>query len=68
MLTLRILGFPIAMLAFAVLYSAAIKAPQVVEATNAVLWLMLPVILIAKLGLKLFIPTKKENQKCRCDS
>ncbi len=48
MLALRILGFPIAMAAFTVLYVIATKAPEAVEMTNIMLWLLLPAVLIAK--------------------
>ncbi|MBW9063822.1 hypothetical protein JNB71_10865 [Rhizobium herbae] len=47
MLALRILGFPIAMAAFAVLYVVATTAPEAVEMTNIILWLLLPAVLIA---------------------
>lgn len=60
MLALRILGLPIAMAAFAVLYVIATKTPEAVEVTNIILWLLLPVILIAKLGQKL-LNRKQEN-------
>jgi hypothetical protein len=60
MLALRILGLPIAIAAFAVLYVIATKTPEAVEVTNIILWLLLPVILIAKLGQKL-LNRKQEN-------
>lgn len=60
MLALRILGLPFAMAAFTVLYVVATKAPEAVEVTNIILWLLLPVILIAKLGQKL-LNRKQEN-------
>jgi hypothetical protein len=60
MIALRILSLPLAMAAFAVLYVVATKAPEAVEMTNIILWLLLPVILIAKLGQKLF-NRKQEN-------
>ncbi|MBB4282620.1 hypothetical protein GGE43_002533 [Agrobacterium tumefaciens] len=60
MLALRILGFPIALAAFAILYVIATKAPEAVEVTNIILWLLLPVIVIAKLGQKL-LNRKQEN-------
>lgn len=60
MLALRILSLPFAMAAFSVLYVVATKAPEAVEVTNIILWLLLPVILIAKLGQKL-LNRKQEN-------
>ncbi|UXT99757.1 hypothetical protein [Agrobacterium tumefaciens] len=60
MLALRILSLPLAMAAFTVLYALAIKSPEAVEVTNILIWLLLPVILIAKLGRKLF-NRKQEN-------
>jgi hypothetical protein len=60
LIALRILSLPLAMAAFAVLYVVATKAPEAVEMTNIILWLLLPVILIAKLGQKLF-NRKQEN-------
>ncbi|MGV1758899.1 hypothetical protein ACQZ6F_18990 [Rhizobium sp. A22-96] len=49
MLALRILGFPIAMAAFTVLYVIATKAPEAVEVGSLVLWIILPLLIIAKL-------------------
>ncbi len=60
MLALRILAMPTAMAAFTVLYVVATKAPEAVEVATIILWLLLPVILIAKLGQKLFT-RKLEN-------
>jgi hypothetical protein len=60
MLALRILSLPLAMAAFTVLYALATKSPEAVEVTNILIWLLLPVILIAKLGRKLF-NRKQEN-------
>jgi hypothetical protein len=60
MLALRILSLPIAMAAFAVLYVVATKTPEAVEITNTIVWLILPVIMIAKLGHRLF-NRKQEN-------
>ncbi|WP_332302064.1 hypothetical protein [Rhizobium sp. GR12] len=48
MIALRILSLPLAMAAFAVLYVVATKAPEAVEMTNIILWLLLPAVLIAK--------------------
>lgn len=48
MIALRILSMPLAMAAFAVLYVVATKAPEAVEMTNIILWLLLPAVLIAK--------------------
>lgn len=53
MLALRILSMPIAMAAFVVLYVVATKAPEAVEATNIILWLLLPIVLTANLARKL---------------
>lgn len=53
MLALRILSMPIAMAAFTTLYVVATKAPEAVEATNIILWLLLPIVLIANLARKL---------------
>lgn len=60
MLALRILGLPMTMAAFTVLYVVATSAPEAVEMTNIILWLLLPAILIAKLGQKL-LNRKQEN-------
>ncbi|MBO0127137.1 hypothetical protein [Agrobacterium sp. OT33] len=60
MLALRLLGFPIAVAAFAILYVIATKAPEAAEVTNIILWLLLPVTLTAKLGHKL-LNRKQEN-------
>lgn len=49
MLVLRILTLPIAMLVFAVLYTLAIKAPAAVEISSLVLWIILPLLIVAKL-------------------
>lgn len=48
MIALRILSMPLAMAAFTVLYVVATKAPEAVEMTNIILWLLLPAVLIAK--------------------
>jgi len=48
MLALRILAMPIAMAALTVLYVVATKAPEAVEMTNIILWLLLPAVVIAK--------------------
>ncbi len=60
MLALRILSLPLAMAAFTVLYVVSTKAPEAVEVTNILVWLLLPIILIAKLGQNLF-NRKQEN-------
>ncbi|MBS0257002.1 MAG: hypothetical protein JSR13_04710 [Proteobacteria bacterium] len=57
MLALRILSMPIAMAAFTTLYVVATKAPEAVEATNIILWLLLPIVLIANRALK--VSTRK---------
>ncbi|MNV74841.1 hypothetical protein D3C71_1680930 [compost metagenome] len=49
MLALRVLCLPIAMAAFAILYTAAIKAPEVIEAGSLVLWIVLPLLIVGKL-------------------
>ena len=49
MVLLRILTLPIALLTFSALYSASIKAPAAVEAVSLLLWMSLPLALIAKL-------------------
>ncbi|MBY5885376.1 hypothetical protein HFN49_04080 [Rhizobium leguminosarum] len=54
MLVLRILTLPIAMLTFIALYSAAIKVPHTVEFVSVILWLALPVILIAKAARRIW--------------
>lgn len=54
MLALRILGFPIAMAAFAVLYVLATKAPEAVEVGNLLLWMLLPTVLITKVARRLW--------------
>lgn len=48
MLLLRILTLPIAMFVFAVLYTLAIKAPAAVEIGSLVLWIILPLLIVAK--------------------
>lgn len=54
MSALRILSLPISMAAFAVFYVTATKIPETVEVMNILVWLVLPVILITKLGRNLF--------------
>ena len=49
MFILRILTLPIALIAFAALYSASIKAPQTVEIVSLVLCMALALALLAKL-------------------
>jgi len=49
MLLLRILTLPIAMFVFAALYTMAIKAPHAVEAGSLLLWIILPLLIVAKL-------------------
>lgn len=49
MLLLRILTLPIAMFVFAALYTMAIKAPHAVEVGSLVLWIILPLLIVAKL-------------------
>lgn len=53
MLALRILSMPIAVAAFTTLYVVATKTPEAVEATNIILWLLLPIVLIGKAARKL---------------
>lgn len=48
MLLLRFLTFPIAMFAFAVLYTLAIKAPAAAEIGSLVLWVILPLLVIGR--------------------
>ncbi|WP_418136375.1 hypothetical protein [Agrobacterium sp. El2ro-1b] len=50
MIALRILSLPLAMAAFTVLYVVATKAPEAVEMTSIILWLLLPAVLIAKVA------------------
>ncbi|NVP54744.1 MULTISPECIES: hypothetical protein [Rhizobiaceae] len=50
MLLLRILTFPIALFAFATLYTIAIKAPHAVEVGSLVLWIILPLLIVTKLA------------------
>lgn len=54
MLVLRILSLPIAMMAFAILYSAAIKAPAAVEMISLLLCMALPLALIAKAARRIW--------------
>ncbi|NRF10798.1 hypothetical protein [Agrobacterium pusense] len=54
MLALRILSMPIAMATFATLYVLATKAPEAVEMTNIILWLLLPAVLIAKVARRIW--------------
>jgi hypothetical protein len=54
MLLLRILTLPIAMFTFVVLYTLAIKAPAAVEAVSLLLWMGLPLVLIAKLTRRIW--------------
>ncbi len=49
MLGLRLLTFPVTLLAFSVLYSVSIKAPQTVEIASLLFWMALPLIFIAEL-------------------
>ncbi|MGO7727949.1 hypothetical protein [Rhizobium leguminosarum] len=49
MLLLRFLTLPIAMFVFAVLYTLAIKAPAAVEIGSLVLWIIVPLLIVAKL-------------------
>ncbi|MBX5235311.1 hypothetical protein HJC02_24045 [Rhizobium sp. NLR4a] len=51
---LRILTLPIAMLTFIALYSAAIKVPRTVDFVSVILWLALPVILIARAARRIW--------------
>lgn len=46
MLVLRILALPIALSSFAVFYTMAIKAPQVVELASLALWIVLPFFIV----------------------
>lgn len=50
MLSLHILTLPIAMMAFTALYTISIKAPHTVEMASLALWIVLPLLLIAKLS------------------
>ncbi|MBB4283898.1 hypothetical protein GGE43_004755 [Agrobacterium tumefaciens] len=54
MLALRILAMPIAMAAFTVLYVVATKAPEAVEMANIILWLLLPMVFIAKVAKRIW--------------
>ncbi|CAM3540872.1 hypothetical protein G6L26_008645 [Agrobacterium radiobacter] len=49
MLVLRVLWLPIAMAAFAILHTAAIKAPEVMEAGSLAFWIVLPLLIVGKL-------------------
>ncbi|MGO7087486.1 hypothetical protein AB9E14_07640 [Rhizobium leguminosarum] len=49
MLLLRILTLPIALFTFVALYTLAIKAPAAVETGSLVLWIILPLVIAAKL-------------------
>lgn len=53
MAVLRILTLPAILLAFSVLYSVSIKAPQTVEIVGLLLWMALPSVFIAKLMRRL---------------
>lgn len=53
MLGLRLLTFPVTLLAFSTLYSVSIKAPQTVEIIGLLLWMALPLVFIAKLMRRL---------------
>lgn len=44
MLLLRILTLPVAMLSSAVLYTASIKVPHLVELGSLLLWIVFPVV------------------------
>ena len=46
---LRVLCLPIAMAAFAILHTSAIKAPEVIEAGSLALWIVLPLLIVGKL-------------------
>lgn len=46
---LRILTLPIAMLAFIILFVVANKLPHTVETTNLVVWILLLILIVAKL-------------------
>lgn len=48
MIVLRILSLPIAIAAFAFLYTAAVKAPEVIEAGSLALWIVLPLAIVGK--------------------
>lgn len=54
MLLLRILTLPIALFAFVVLYTLAIKAPAAVEAVSLLLWMGLLLALIVKLTRRIW--------------
>ncbi len=54
MLLIRILTLPIALLTLSALYSISIKAPQAVEIGSIVLWMALPLLLIAKLTIRIW--------------
>lgn len=48
MLLLRFLTLPTAMFVFAVLYTLAIKGPAAAEIGSLVLWIILPLLVVAK--------------------
>lgn len=54
MLALGILGFPLSMAAFTVLYVIATKAPHTVEVGNLLLWMLLPTVLITKVARRVW--------------
>jgi len=50
---LRLLTFPVALLAFSALYSVSIKAPETVEIIGLLIWMALPLVFIVKLMRRL---------------
>lgn len=54
MLALRILGFPIAMAVFTVLYVIATKSPEAVEVGSLLMWPLLAITLLVRASRRVF--------------